>query len=251
MAEEGKKEIDISTGKHLWWISGAPHGWSIMALLAHKGISYHSRTLSFQNGENKGSDVLALNPRGELPIFVDDGEVLTEHLAILFHIELTYREQPVLSDEPVERARVLKRLFECGNLWHAMFSIARQYQSAREGATTELQGNYRKIYNELDTWESYLAEGVEFCAGTQTVSLADLRLYPILKFLERVGLEYDERFDHIVEYMERLGNMAIFQDTYPPHWRDNAPNLDLFHHVDTYSERDAAAIDAVRFIGYK
>lgn len=57
-------------------------------------------------GQHRKPEYLALNPQGLVPALVDDGNVLTQSLAIMEYLDETHPEPQLLPKDPVGRARV-------------------------------------------------------------------------------------------------------------------------------------------------
>jgi maleylpyruvate isomerase len=72
-----------------------------------KGIKVEHASRHLRKGEHTAPDYVAINPQKLVPAFVlDDGQVLTQSLAILEFLEETHPSPPLLPMDPVERARV-------------------------------------------------------------------------------------------------------------------------------------------------
>src|ERR1043166_8931830 len=90
--------------------AGSPYGWRVWLALEHKNLSYDLRTLSFSDGDLKKPEFLALNPRGKVPVLVDDGFVLYESAAILEYLEDRYRDAPTLLSPDAQTRALARRL---------------------------------------------------------------------------------------------------------------------------------------------
>jgi maleylacetoacetate isomerase len=73
-----------------------------------KGVVPDERTfVHLRMGSQRAQDYLALNPQGLVPaLALDDGNVLTQSLAIIEYLDETHPEPPLLPADPEERARV-------------------------------------------------------------------------------------------------------------------------------------------------
>lgn len=72
-----------------------------------KGVSYETVPINLVAGEQRAPDYVALNPGKGVPTLVlDNGEVLTQSLAIIDYLDATIPEPPFLPENPLERARV-------------------------------------------------------------------------------------------------------------------------------------------------
>lgn len=92
-----------------------------MIVLEEKGLPYKEKLLEFSQslsldrpivssicsiGEHKSPEVMALNPRGQLPTFKDGESLVNESGAILMYLESQYPEKPLLPADPVQKAKV-------------------------------------------------------------------------------------------------------------------------------------------------
>ncbi|MFC3109310.1 maleylacetoacetate isomerase [Undibacterium arcticum] len=71
--------------------------------LPYEAVAVH---LSKNGGEQHSSEFQALNPQELLPVLQDEGEVLTQSLAILEYLEERYPNPALLPDSTAGRARV-------------------------------------------------------------------------------------------------------------------------------------------------
>lgn len=74
--------------------------------MALKGIAYESRPVNILAGEQRGEEYMRMNPSGFLPALIVDGAPYGESLALLEWIEETWKDPPLLPNEPVARMRV-------------------------------------------------------------------------------------------------------------------------------------------------
>ena len=73
-----------------------------------KGVVPDERTfVHLRMGNQRAQDYLALNPQGLVPaLALDDGQVLTQSLAIIEYLDETHPEPPLLPPDALGRARV-------------------------------------------------------------------------------------------------------------------------------------------------
>jgi maleylpyruvate isomerase len=84
--------------------------------LALKDLEVTSVTKQLRLDEHRQEDFLRLNPQGFVPaLSLDDGQVLTQSLAIVEYLDEVYPEPPLLPAAPAARARVrsLSQLIAC------------------------------------------------------------------------------------------------------------------------------------------
>jgi glutathione S-transferase len=92
------------------------------ALLQHAGADFEPVMVKLHKGEQNEAAYRALNPRGQVPVLVDDGQVITQILAIIHHIDARFPEQQYLPREPLARTRVLETLAWMNNTVHPTFT---------------------------------------------------------------------------------------------------------------------------------
>jgi maleylacetoacetate isomerase len=57
-------------------------------------------------GQHRKPEYLQMNPQGLVPTLIDDGNVLTQSLAIIEYLDETHPNPPLLPADPADRARV-------------------------------------------------------------------------------------------------------------------------------------------------
>ena len=101
----------------LYWGSGSPNSWRVMLALEHKRLAYVSHLLQLSRQDQKSPQMLAMNPRGRVPVLKDGDYVVFESVAVLYYLDLKYPEPPLFGRSPEEAAvimRVISRRM-CGN----------------------------------------------------------------------------------------------------------------------------------------
>jgi maleylacetoacetate isomerase len=73
-----------------------------------KGVAPDERTyVHLRMGGQRAQEYLAVNPQGLVPVLaLDDGQVLTQSLAIVEYLDETHPDPPLLPPTPAARARV-------------------------------------------------------------------------------------------------------------------------------------------------
>jgi len=78
----------------------------LLIALNEKGVAFTSRYVDLLAFEQHSPRFLALNPRGEVPVLVHDGEVLTETTLILEYLDAAFPSVPLAPAAPAERYRM-------------------------------------------------------------------------------------------------------------------------------------------------
>jgi glutathione S-transferase len=213
----------------LHWVSGSPYAWRVQLALEVKRLSYVSHL--HQLSQLKAPAYLSLNPRGRVPVLVDDGYVLYESLAILAYLERKY-PQPALFGERAEMTGLIWRhIAEYTSYADAAveaFIVPIYFGEAVEKAA-QVRGAAAALTSELDAWNGILAQSA-YLSGL-SLSAADLVLFPAIKSIERAAskpaaksigiglLPIAAHWPYISAWMRRIEALPGYDRTYPPHWK--------------------------------
>ena len=106
MGRPGGRLIRVTVKLYDYFRSSAAY--RVRIALNLKGITPDERTfVHLRMGGQRAQDYLALNPQGLVPaLALDDGQVLTQSLAIVEYLDETHPSPPFLPADTVERARV-------------------------------------------------------------------------------------------------------------------------------------------------
>lgn len=90
---------------HGYWRSSA--AWRVRIVLALKGLAAEQIPHHLRDGGQRAPDYLALNPQGLVPALeTDDGQVLTQSLAICEYLDEIAPEPSILPGDAAHRARI-------------------------------------------------------------------------------------------------------------------------------------------------
>ncbi|MGS5089576.1 glutathione S-transferase family protein [Hydrogenophaga sp. A37] len=92
------------------------------SMLAFSGAAFEPVSVKLHKGEQRSAEYLALNPRGQVPVLVDDGLVITQIVAILLHLDAKLPEAGILPVSGVARTRALSTLAWMNNTVHPTFT---------------------------------------------------------------------------------------------------------------------------------
>jgi len=92
------------------YTDASPNGFKISIALEELGLAYRTHHVKIENGENRSSEFLNLNPHGRIPVIVDSnaGVTLFESAAILLYLAET--AQRLLPENPVNRWKAIQWL---------------------------------------------------------------------------------------------------------------------------------------------
>ncbi|XP_045164907.2 glutathione S-transferase A-like [Mercenaria mercenaria] len=210
----------------LFWGSGSAPCWKPMIVLAEKGLwkDDMNKRLEFSKKEHKQSDVLALNPRGQLPTFKDGNVQVNESGAICMYVEEKYSNDStgrLLPPNANERADVYQKMFEAANVISNIIEPLLRYrfmQKKEDWNQTHLEEGTKKAKEELDKWNTMLGDKPYLCGNDFT--MADVFFYPFLAMMVRTGATLSG-FPKLKEYYDRVSERPSVKATWPPHWHNS------------------------------
>jgi glutathione S-transferase len=179
------------------------------------------KTLSFDAGEHKRPEFLALNPRGRVPVLVDGSFALYESAAIVEYLdEIKPGEPRLFAADPRPRA-VQRRLVRESDQYVApalqQLTLALRDAAGDEkiaAAVAELQREF--ALSETAVVGDYL---------TGALSAADITLYPQVALAQRIltrakgAVPAGLLGPKLTAWARRMEALPATRKTWPPHWK--------------------------------
>ena len=189
--------------------------------LNFKGLPYEYAVvhLTKGGGQQFAPEFRAINPDALIPVLDDDGQRLTQSLAIIEYLEETHPEPPLLPKAPLERAYVRALALGIACEIHPLNNLRVLRYLVRDLKATDEQKNawYRHwVEQGLASIEARLAAEGKFgryALGDQ-VTLADVVIVPQIFNAKR----FDCRLDHVptvVRIFDRCMELPAFIDAQP------------------------------------
>lgn len=184
----------------LYYLPGACSLASHIAL-REAGVAFDLDKLDKASGKSEsGDDFLAINPKGYVPaLTLDDGEVLTEGVAILQHIADQHPEKNLA---PAAGTRARTHLQEYLNYiateLHKSFSPLFNPEASEEMKAAAK----KKAAQRLDLVEKWLSDGRSYLLG-DTFSVADTYLFTVANWTGPTGIGLDS-WPHLAAYQQRI-----------------------------------------------
>jgi glutathione S-transferase len=91
-------------------------------LLQLAGANYEPLMVKLHKGEQNGEDYKAINPRGQVPVLVDEGQVVTQILAIILYLDQKFPDAQFLPSNALARAKAIETLAWMNNTVHPTFT---------------------------------------------------------------------------------------------------------------------------------
>jgi glutathione S-transferase len=127
------------------------------AMLELAGAEFEPVSVKLHKGEQRSAEYLAMNPRGQVPVLVDGGEVITQIVTILLHLDAQLPEAGILPASGMARTRALETLTWMNNTVHPTFThvFMPQKFTDDEAAQNAIRGfavaRYRELLGEIET----------------------------------------------------------------------------------------------------
>lgn len=140
------------------------------AALELAGATFEPMVVKLHKGEQRSPEYLALNPRGQVPVLVDDTDVVTQIPAIALHIDSLFPQAGLLPASGMARTRALQKLMWMNNTVHPTFThvFMPQKFTADEAAQTAIKAHAVQAYRELlGEMEALAAAASPWLGGAQ------------------------------------------------------------------------------------
>ena len=206
---------------------GSPFGWRVWLALEHKKIPYNLKILSFQAGDTRKPEFVAINPRHQVPTIVDDGFALWESTPILEYLDERFTSGPKLYPGDVrERARIRRLVREVEQYAYAqgIDKIVDElfWKGDAPPDAKVMAESKTRLGEELETLSNELKG--DYFGGT-AMTAADITLYTVVAYMKRVTVRKPETEltkllpAKIEAWAKRIEALPFFDKTFPPHWR--------------------------------
>jgi maleylacetoacetate isomerase len=188
-----------------------------------KGLAYETAAIHLQRegGENRKPAYRAINPQMRVPALkLDNGEVITQSLAIIEYLDEIHPEPPLLPRAPIERARVraLAQLIACEI--HPLNNVTplRYLKNELGHEQSRIDAWYRHWILEGFTALEAMIDPQPYTCGSE-VTLADLCLVPQVANARRFKVPLDG-FPKIVAADAACANLSAFVNARPENQPD-------------------------------
>jgi len=167
----------------LYWGSGSAYCDRVLLALEHKGLDYRSHKLKFDQQEHKAPGMLAMNPRGQLPVLRDGDYVVFESVAILYYLDRKYPRPPLFGDDPEEGGVIMRVICEYQAYAEpSLMQILQHLLYPRLPVLNEVTHEaVHRVASEARTIERRLAQS-DWVVG-ESYSAADMVIYPDIRLL--------------------------------------------------------------------
>jgi len=217
----------------VFWGSGSPFAWRVLLALEHKRLPYVSHVLQLSKQEHKSPAMLAMNPRGKVPVLKDGDYVCFESLAILYYLDRKYPADPLFGQSAEEAGTIMRVICEyeayiephLTTILRAVFAGNDDLNSEAVTAAMHVMGR------EARTLEGRLSKS-EWIVG-EHYSAVDMVIFPGIQLLKRAlekpnagvlssrFMPVEVNYPALGRWLARVAALPGYERTYPPHWRSS------------------------------
>ena len=216
----------------LYWGSGSPFAWRVLLALEFKHLPYTSHVLQFSKQEHKSPQMLALNPRGRVPVLKDGDYVVFESLAVLYYLDLKYPEPPIFGRTPQESGVIMRVICEFQAYAETQVTniVTAVFAKTPNLPVPDLTAAMHVVASEARTIEGRLSKS-DWIVG-ESCSAADMVIFPTIQLLLRAlnrpeardlssrFLPLETNYPALGRWIGRVQALPGYERTYPPHWRE-------------------------------
>ena len=216
----------------LYWGSGSSYAWRVLLALEFKRLPYTSHVLQFSKQEHKSPQMLALNPRGRVPVLKDGDYVVFESLAVLYYLDLKYPAPPIFGHTPEEAGVIMRVIceFQAYAERHVTTITSAVFAKTPTLPAADLTAAMHVVASEARTIEGRLSKS-NWIVG-ESLSAADMVIFPSIQLLRRAldrpaaadlssrFLPLQTNYPALDRWIARVEALPGYERTYPPHWRE-------------------------------
>ena len=185
-----------------------------------KGLTADRHPIHLRRGEQLAPDYAKLNPQHLLPaLATDDGNLLTQSMAILEYLEETHPAPPLLPADPVGRARVRALAYAVACDIHPLQNLrvtkylSSEFNVPAEEAPQRWSRHWIELgFTAIEAMLDHPATAA-FCHG-DTPTLADICLVPQVFNAERIACDLTP-FPRLMAIADHARAHAAFAAAHP------------------------------------
>ncbi|MET0026695.1 MAG: glutathione S-transferase family protein [Candidatus Thiodiazotropha sp.] len=173
--------------------------YKVRLLLSMLGLEYTRVPINTREGETLTDEFKRINPRGQIPVLVDDGEVIWDSMAILVYLAEKYGDASWLPKDPLSQARVMQWLAVSEN--ELLYGLARARITVILNKPFDLDQCHRDALSGVEAMERRLT--AQDWLALDHPTLADVACYPYTSLAEE-GRFSLQPYPAIREWLKRF-----------------------------------------------
>jgi glutathione S-transferase len=176
-------------------------------LLEASGAAYEPTMVKLHKGEQNESAYKAINPRGQVPVLVDDGTVVTQIVAICLYLDEKFPQQNFLPAKGLARAKVIETFAWMNNTVHPTFTHV--FMPNKYSSSADVQQDIKK--NAIESFAGLMTELQTLVTQAQAHAKSSDHVW--------LSGEHFGPLDAYVLTLTRWGSIAgINPESYPALW---------------------------------
>jgi glutathione S-transferase len=189
----------------LYYMRNSGNAYKVRILLSLLNVPYEKVVIDSKNKEHKGPEFRKLNPRGEVPVLVDDGLVLWDSSACLLYVARKYGGEQWLPSDPAQMAQVMQWVALAGN--EIQFGLQYARRGVLQGRWTAgtLEQGHAMGRVALDALEGRLKDSDWLALGRPTI--ADVACFPYIETAPEAKLPLDP-YPSVIAWLDRCRALA-------------------------------------------
>ncbi|MDD5034725.1 MAG: glutathione S-transferase family protein [Methylococcaceae bacterium] len=169
------------------------------------GLEYESVPVDLLKGEHKRGDFLRLNPRGQVPVLDDSGNIIWDSMAILVYLARQYGDEQWLPTRAEPLAQVMSWLAMSEN--ELLFGLARARAVKKFNRPWDLSQCQALGKAGLQVMENPLQAKPWLTGDCPTI--ADIACFPYVALAPEGGVPLDD-FPFVRQWMTRIQSLPGF-----------------------------------------
>lgn len=201
-----------------------------MVLLVHHTTSPFARKIRLQMSEKKilfvlkpeepwrlSPDIYKLNPSGELPVYINDGKVISGHYAISEYLEETSTDIPLLTGDAVQKAEIRRMMDWFDNKFYrevyrniVLEKIHKRFAMGQAPDSVNLKAGLNNLGYHFEYIE-WLLEKHQYLIG-ENLTLADLTAAAHISIIDYLGDVPWDSFSSTKLWYSKIKSRPSFKD---------------------------------------
>ncbi|MCF6275598.1 MAG: glutathione S-transferase family protein [Robiginitomaculum sp.] len=187
----------------------SPNGMRINVFLAEKDIEIPTTNINVMAGDTQKPDYLAINSLGEVPVLeLDDGQIITESLAICRYLEVLHPEPSLMGVSAAEQANIemwTRRIEQ--QIFSTVGTIGLHeipYFAYKIEQFPNYAASLRKAFPKKLAWlEKEMSDGRPYIAGDK-FSIADITGMAALMVCGFIKIEIPDEFKQVNKWAKAM-----------------------------------------------
>ncbi len=180
--------------------------YKIRLYLSLLDIEYEKVSVDILNGESRTQAFLHINPRGQIPVLEDDGNIIQDSMAILIYLARKYGGEVWLPVDAKGLAEVSQWLAFAAD---EVTGLAYARAALRFGRPYNVEERQRPGVVALNMLEHRLKKSEWLALGRATI--ADIACYPYVALAPEAGVSLD-KYDRVQQWSNRIKSLPNYVD---------------------------------------